>query len=97
MPPLPTPAQAGPRAPTFDIHTLRTHLPARERKSLLAQITPLAAEALPEPDDLGGFWLQAEEAVKSLDPSLGDLSKLTNEHMRQLAPVLLGAKGWQHY
>jgi hypothetical protein len=82
----------------FSITTLATHLPARERKSLLTQLTqPLAATTLPEPDDLSGFWLEAEEAIRSLDETLADLNLLTDRHMRQLAPVLLGVRGWQHF
>lgn len=52
----------------FDIHTLATHLPARERKPLLAQFTPLAQDALPEPADLSAFWLEVEEAIRLLHP-----------------------------
>jgi hypothetical protein len=60
-------------------------------------IDPLAQRELPEPADLGPFWLQVEEAVRSLHETLGDLGRLQTGHIRQLAPVILGAKGWQHF
>jgi hypothetical protein len=91
----PPPTQ--PRAPEFDIDVLAKHLPAKQRRELLAQRPPLAEEELPEPEDLSGFWLRAEGAVRSLHLSLDDLNKLGEAHMRQLAPVLLGARGWLHY
>jgi hypothetical protein len=50
-------AAAPPPAAACDINTLATYLPAKERKAILAQITPLAANKFPEPSDLGAFWL----------------------------------------
>ena len=93
------PPQAAPQPPrdAFDLYVLERHLPAKERKSLLSQITQLAANHLPEPADLGPFWLQVEEAVRSLHASLLDLSVLRRPHVRQLAPVVLGARGWAHF
>ena len=63
-------APAAPPVPTFDISSLATHLPTKERKALLSQITPLAKDRFPEPTDLSAFWLTVEEALRSLHPSL---------------------------
>jgi hypothetical protein len=63
----------------------------------MTQISPLATDSLPEPADLGAYWLQVEEAVRSLHPTIQDLTQLNHRHLRHLAPVLLGAKGWQQY
>jgi hypothetical protein len=41
----------------FNLTQLATHLPAQQRKALLSQTIPLAAKELPEPADLGPFWL----------------------------------------
>ena len=49
-------AAAPPPTQACDINTLATYLPAKERKSILAQITPLATDKFPEPSDLGAFW-----------------------------------------
>ncbi len=59
--------------PPCDIHSLATYLPSKERKAILAQIKPLASERFPEPPDLGAFWLQVEEALRSIHPSLHSL------------------------
>jgi hypothetical protein len=40
-----------------DFATLATYFPAKERKALLSQITPLAKDGFPEPADLSSFWL----------------------------------------
>ena len=37
--------------------TLAQHLPSKERKALLVQISPLAKDHFPEPTDLSSFWL----------------------------------------
>ena len=58
---------------------------------------PLATTELPELADLAPFWLTVEEAIRALSPSLNNLGSLRRGHIRQLAPVVLGAKGWQHY
>jgi hypothetical protein len=86
------------RPPTrFDVDQLATHLPAKQRKELLGIITPLAPTELPEPADLGPFWLTVEEGVLSLTPTLTALHYLNSNHLRQLTPVILGARGWQHF
>jgi hypothetical protein len=54
-------------------------------------------EQLPAPCNLGAFWSQVEGAVRSLHNSLADLGLLGPDEMRQLVPVILGTKGWQHY
>lgn len=38
-----------------------------------------------------------EEAVRSLHPSMSDLSALGAAHLKQLAPVILGPRGWAHF
>jgi hypothetical protein len=81
-------------SPPCDIHSLATYLPSKERKAILAQIKPLASDRFPEPSDLGAFWLQVEEALRSIHPSLHSLYQLRAGHLRQLAPVILGARGW---
>lgn len=35
--------------------------------------------------------------MRSLDPSLLDLGVLQADHIRRLAPIILGPRGWQHY
>lgn len=65
-----------------DLSTLANHLPSKERKAILAQIKPLADDKFPEPSDLGAFWLQVEEAVRSIHPSLKDLNVLGIGHIR---------------
>ena len=60
-------------SPPCDIHSLSTYLPSKERKAILVQIKPLASERFPEPSDLGAFWLQVEEALRSIHPSLHSL------------------------
>ena len=62
------------------LSTLATFLPAKERRSLLAQITPLADTELPEPSDLPPFWLRVEGAIESIDNSI-DLGALTSAHL----------------
>jgi hypothetical protein len=67
--PLPPPPFV-PQTPVCDLGSLATYLPAKERKTILSQITPLAKDRFPEPTDLSSFWLQVEEAIRSLHPTL---------------------------
>ena len=67
--PLP-PAPFIPQTPVCDLTSLATYLPAKERKAILSQITPLAKERFPEPADLSSFWLQVEDAIRLLHPTL---------------------------
>lgn len=71
-PGAPLPPPPPPREPVCDIDQLERHLGAKDRKALLALIKPLAETTLPEPADLGPFWRQVEEAIRSIHPSLGD-------------------------
>lgn len=96
-PVAPAPAPPPPREPACDLTQLARHLGAKDRKALLALIRPLAATSLPEPADLGPFWREVEEAIRSLHPSLGDFGMYTSEHVRNLAPTILGARGWHHF
>ena len=70
---------------------------AQARKSLLAQVTPLAATELPEPTDLSAWWATVESAIESLDDSfsgkLYDAHLFTAEHVKLFGPVVLGACG----
>lgn len=92
----PPPPPRAPKEEGCNIGSLATHLSARDRKAFLAQISPLAEKELPEPADLAPFWLQVEEALRSLHPSLEFVGAFTASHMRNIAPAILGARGWHH-
>ena len=79
----------------FTIQQARTHVPALIVKLFKAQITPLAEQELPDPQDLSAFWGGVERAVQLLDPSFKDFEVMfREEHIANLGPYILGAKGW---
>ena len=51
--------------------TLASHLPANCRKNLLASVTPLSGDELPQPKDLSAFWIGVEGGIQSIHPSIG--------------------------
>ena len=58
-------------------------------------MTPLAEAELPEPQDLGAFWGGVDRAILSLDPSFKEYRSVFREdHIANLGPYVLGAKGW---
>ena len=91
LPPLPGPVSKA----AFTIQQARTHVPAPIVKLFKAQITPLAEQELPDPQDLSAFWGGVERAIQSLDPSFKDFEVLFGEeHIAHLGPYILGARGW---
>ena len=71
----PPPAVTLPPPPPKSRWTLQStahHIPSDAIKALRAQFTPLAAQELPEPQDLAAFWSSVERAIESLDPSFVD-------------------------
>ncbi len=79
----------------FTLGQAAVHVPAPIVKLFKAQITPLAEKELPAPQDLRPFWGSVERALLSLDPSFqGYEMKFREEHVANLGPYILGAKGW---
>jgi hypothetical protein len=71
----------------------KSFIPAAVRKTLLAQISPLAPTTAPEPADLAPFWIQVEAALNSLDGTVS-VYDLTPTDLVAPGPIILGAVGW---
>ena len=66
-------------------------------KSLLAQVTPLAQDSLPELANLSAWWTTVKAAIQSLDDSfvgtLYDPLQFNGNHLRLFGPIVLWARG----
>ena len=90
-------APKGPTPPTTMVTVDTGFLSVQARKSLLAQMLPLAIDSIPEPSDLSAWWSSVEGAIHSLDPSFADLDnplRFHSVHVATFAPAILGVRGW---
>ena len=82
---------------TTTLTSLRVGLSKDAEESLLRRIrAPLSTDALPPRQDLADFWEAAEGGITSLGPDVA-LEFLDAQHLRVIAPVILGDAVWDLY
>ena len=84
--------------PLTTLASSATFLSSQACKSLLAQVTLLAQDSLPELANLSAWWTTVKSAIQSLDGSfvgaLYDPLQFNANHLHLFGPVVLGARGW---